>query len=161
MQCLCRRRLVSALPYRRTKRGPGKGNAPLTHISTLSKEKMEVMPVKRKAKGEETVVLSSSEFLGEIKAYLLGLTRADCCVTVRGEATLCNCLTFLSDKPSVIKYVASSIQMYFNFDDRNRRYHLVSEMRYVVPSWLGAVGLETVRISGDPAPLLAGCLSGS
>ena len=42
----------------------------------------------RKAKGEETVVLSSSEFLGEITAYLLGFTRADCCVTVRGKATL-------------------------------------------------------------------------
>ena len=73
----------------------------------------------RKAKGEETIVLSSSEFLGKIKAYLFGLTRADCCVTVHGKATSCNCLTFLADKPSIIKYVASLIQMYFNFGDRN------------------------------------------
>ena len=83
-----------------------------------------------KAKGEETVVLSLSEFLGKIKTYLLGLTRADCCVTVRGEVTSCNCLAFLSGKLSFIKYVASSIQMYFDFDDRNRRHHLVSKMRY-------------------------------
>ena len=38
----------------------------------------------RREKGEETVVLSLSKFLGEIKAYLLGLTRADCNSAKRG-----------------------------------------------------------------------------
>ena len=98
-----------ALLQNQKRRGSGKGNAPFTHISTLPKEKNGSYA--RKAKGKETVVLPSSEFLGEIKAYLLGLTWANCCVTVRGEATSCNCLTFLADEPSVIKYVASSIQM--------------------------------------------------
>ena len=84
----------------------------------------------RKAKDEETVVLSSSGFLGDIKAYLLDLTRADCFVTVRDKATSCKFLTFLADAPWVIKYAASLIQMYFNFDYRKRRHHIVSETRY-------------------------------
>ena len=73
------------LTQNQKRRGSGKGNAPFTHISTLPKEKNGSYA--RKAKGKETVVLPSSEFLGEIKAYLLGLIQADCCVTVRGEAT--------------------------------------------------------------------------
>ena len=129
MQCLCRRRLDSALPYRRTKKEEAREKA--TRLSPISAPYQKKNgSYARKATGEETVVLFSSKFLGEIKAYLLGLTRADCCVIVQSEATLCNCLTFLADKPSVIKYVASLIQMYFDFNDRNQRHHLAPEMRY-------------------------------
>ena len=84
MQCLCRQRLVSALPYRRTKKEEEREKA--TRLSPISVPYQKKNgSYARKAKGEETVVLSSSEFLGEITAYLLGFTRADCCVTVRGE----------------------------------------------------------------------------
>ena len=65
MQCLCGQILVSALPYRRTKKEEAQEKA--TRLSSISVPYQKKNGSHaRKAKGEETVVLSSSEFLDEI-----------------------------------------------------------------------------------------------
>ena len=112
------------MPQIHNKRGPRKGNAPLTHISILPKERKKAVSVS-KTKSEDTVALSSSEFLGEIETYLFSLTRAGCCVTVQGEA---RSLAFFANKPLVVNHVALSMQMYFDFDNRNQRYHLAEKV---------------------------------
>ena len=56
--------------------------------------------------------------------------RADCCVSVRGEARSCNCLALLADKPNVVDSIALALQMHFDLDESNKKCQLVAEKRH-------------------------------
>ena len=84
----------------------------------------------RKSKSKPTQHLSSAAFLDEIRSYLRNAARADCCVSVRGEARSCNCLQLLANKPNIVDFVALVLQMHFDLDKSNKKCQLVTKKRY-------------------------------
>ena len=57
------------------------------------------------------------------------LSQEDCCVSVQSDARKCECITFLADKPSIVKVVALGLKKYFDLDKSNRKHMLVNEKR--------------------------------
>ena len=83
-----------------------------------------------RGRGPSAVYLTTQEFRDELKAWLQDLSEADCCITMKGRALKCNCLSFLADKPVVIDAVASALIKYFHLEREVKQQLLANEYRH-------------------------------
>ena len=118
------------LPERERSQPEKKERPPHPFQGVISKSNGKSYTRNQKQKDLPTESLSSFDFINDIETYLTSLSRADCCVAVDGESRKCNCFSFLSDKPGIIKVVACGLKKYFDLDDSTRKFVRTNEQRY-------------------------------